>query len=59
MIRGVVKTINVSSNDLELIDFMLTQNERAAKKIPDSDSKTRDHMNQLHKDLRQVLKEAQ
>jgi hypothetical protein len=58
MIRGVVKTINVSSNDLELIDFMLTQHEKVAKKIPDSDSATRTHMGMLHSDLRQVLKDA-
>jgi hypothetical protein len=57
-IRGVVKTINVSSNDLELIDFMLTQHEKVAKKIPDADLQTRNHMNMLHADLRQTLKDA-
>jgi hypothetical protein len=56
MIKGVVKTINVTSSDLELIDFMLSNNEKAAKKMPECDTKA--HMDMLHSDLRKVLKEA-
>jgi hypothetical protein len=58
MIRGVIKTINVTSDDIQLIEFLLGNSEKAAKSIPDSDSATRDHMNKMHSNLRQTLKEA-
>jgi hypothetical protein len=56
MIRGVVKTINVTSDDVQLIEFLLSNSEKAVKTIPDS--ATRDHMNKMHSNLRQTLKEA-
>ena len=56
MIRGVVKTINVTSDDLELIDFMLSHNEKVASKMPFSD--VQEHMQALHSNLRLSLQEA-
>lgn len=56
MIKGVIKTINVSTNDLQLIDFMLSHNEKVAGKMPNCETKS--HMSMLHSDLRQVLNEA-
>jgi hypothetical protein len=56
MILGVVKTINVTTNDIDLIEFMLGHNEKVAKTMPPSD--VRDHMEALHSNLRLTLKEA-
>lgn len=56
MILGVVKTINVTTNDIDLIEFMLSHNEKVAKTLPNSD--VRDHMVALHSNLRNTLKEA-
>lgn len=55
-IKGVVKTISVTSNDLQLIEFMLGHNEKVAKTMPECETKA--HMGMLHSDLRKVLKEA-
>lgn len=56
MIKGVVKTINVTSSDLDLIEFMLDHSEKTADKMPECETKA--HMGMLHSDLRKVLKEA-
>lgn len=56
MICGVVKTINVTSEDLELVEFMLTHNERVAKQMPTNESRT--NMERMHTNLRNSLNNA-
>jgi len=55
-IKGTVKTINVTSSDLQLIEFMLEHSEKSASKMPECETKA--HMGMLHSDLRKSLQEA-
>ena len=56
MICGVVKTINVTSEDLELVEFMLSHNERVAKQMPTNESRA--NMERMHTNLRNSLNNA-